>query len=223
MEGSITVSTIYLFILALAVSLDSFGVGITYGLRKMKISLLSILIICLASATMIIISMQIGVWISYVLSPYVAKWLGSIILIMVGTWAIYQVLYQKDENGVNDNKRKISKDNKIISIEIKKLGLVIQILKMPMKADIDRSGNISAIEAILLGLALSLDAFGAGLGAALVGFKPLTTSITIASMSGIFILLGIRIGFWFSELKWMKKFTIIPGIILILIGLIKFF
>lgn len=38
-----------LLLLAFALSLDGFGVGITYGLRKMKIPLLSVLIISLCS------------------------------------------------------------------------------------------------------------------------------------------------------------------------------
>ena len=216
-------NSLYLLILALAVSLDSFGVGITYGLRKVKIPIHSIVIIGLASATTILLSMQIGVWISLMLSPIASKWIGSIILIFVGLWAIIQVV-QHSHDDVEINKKTMQKKGKkVISIELKKLGLVIQILKMPMKADIDRSGIISPPEAVVLGLALSLDAFGAGLGAALIGFKPLITAVTIAGMSGLFILLGMRIGFWFSEIKWLQKFTVLPGIILILIGLMKIF
>lgn len=214
-------SSIYLLILALAVSLDSFGVGVTYGLRKVKIPLLSIIIIGISSAVMILISMQIGVWLSLMLSPATAKWIGATILVVVGIWAIYQVL--KSDNEVEpDNKKELANIGKrIIYIEIKKLGIVIEILKKPIKADIDNSGNISAPEAMLLGLALSLDAFGAGIGAALVGFNPIITAITIAGMSSLFIILGLKMGFWFSGIEWLKKFTILPGIILILIGILK--
>ncbi|TCS83562.1 sporulation membrane protein YtaF [Tepidibacillus fermentans] len=209
-----------LLILSLAVSLDSFSVGVTYGLRKVIIPIYSIMIISIASATMILLSMQLGIWIQYFLSPHVAKFTGATILIFIGLWAIIQVFRQKNE----DDDHEISYDiQKILTIELKKLGLMIQILKTPMKADIDRSGSISSIEAIFLGLALSLDAFGAGLGASLIGFKPLITAITIAGMSGLFILIGIKIGFWFSEIRWLKKFTLIPGIILILMGFYRFF
>lgn len=214
-------SAFYLLILALAVSLDSFGVGITYGLRKIKIPMLSILIISIASAIMILISMQIGLLFSNILSPFIAKLLGSLILIVVGVLAILNVLRTKNGIPELENKNENNTGKRIILIEIKKLGLVIQILKTPLKADIDKSGVISSIEAMFLGIALSLDAFGAGLGAALLGFNPLLTSFTIATMSGIFILLGIRLGFLFSDTKWMKKFSIIPGIILITIGIMR--
>lgn len=212
---------IYLFILALAVSLDSFGVGVTYGIRKVKLPLISIIIIGLSSALMILISMQIGVWIGLMLSPVIAKWIGAIILVAIGVWAIYQVLKSNQEVEVENKKRLTNKSKRIVYIEIKKLGIVIEILKKPIKADIDNSGNISASEAILLGLALSLDAFGAGIGAALVGFNPVITAITIAGMSSLFILFGLKMGFWFSGIEWLKKFTVLPGIILILIGILK--
>jgi len=217
------VSILYLVILSLAVSLDSFGVGITYGLKRIKIPITSTIIISLASAVMILLSMQIGVWISLVLSPGFAKWIGAGILIAVGIWAIAQVLLNKYDDQEQKNIEVKNTGERIISIEIKKLGLVIQILRKPMKADIDRSGIISSAEAVLLGIALSLDAFGAGLGAALIGFQPMMTAITIAGMSGLFILFGLRVGFIFSEVKFLKKFTILPGLILILIGIIKFF
>lgn len=218
----ITMDFAYLFILALAVSIDSFGVGITYGFRKVKIPLSSILIISLASAIMILFSMQIGVWISLLLSPSVAIWVGSIILILLGLWIIIQVIYQDNKEYEIEYESK-KKNNNLISIEIKRLGLVIQILRTPMKADIDRSGKISAIEAVFLGIALSLDAFGAGLGAALIGFQPLETAVIIAGMSGFFIITGIRLGFIFSGVRWLKKFTILPGIIMVIIGVMKFF
>lgn len=212
---------IYLFILALAVSLDSFGVGVTYGLRKVKLPLISIIIIGLSSAIMILISMQIGVWISLMLSPNAAKWIGSVILVSIGVWAIQQVVKSNQEVETDNKKRLTNKGKRIIYIEIKKLGIVIEILKKPIKADIDNSGYISSSEAILLGLALSLDAFGAGIGAALIGFNPVITAITIAGMSSLFILLGLKMGFWFSGIEWLKKFTLLPGIILILIGILK--
>lgn len=212
-----------LLILAFAVSLDSFTVGITYGIRKVKIPHISIIIITLASAIMILLSMQIGVMLSQVVSPYIAKLLGSIILIIIGVWVIIQVLRNKNKNSEYTEKVIIRPRNKEIYIEFKKIGLVIQILKTPMKADIDHSGIISPIEAVLLGIALSLDAFGAGLGAALVGFRPLGTALLIAGMSGSFIILGLKTGFILSKYKRIKNLGILPGLIMIIVGVVKIF
>lgn len=102
-----------------------------------------------------------------------------------------------------------------------KFGLVIHVLKTPTKADLDDSGTISVSEAALLGLALSLDAIGAGIGASLIGLKQLITSLVIGLMNFIFILLGMKLGFIFSNIHWMQRFSYVPGMILILIGILK--
>lgn len=106
-------------------------------------------------------------------------------------------------------------------IELKRLGLVIQILRTPSIADVDRSGIISAYEAVLLGAALSLDAFGAGIGAALLGFTPWLTAAVIALASGTFLGLGLQIGFRYAELKWIRKLSVLPGFLLIFMGIMK--
>jgi putative sporulation protein YtaF len=218
-------------ILALAVSLDGFGVGIMYGLRKIRIPLSSVGIISLWSGIVIFISMQIGVLMSSFLSPDAAKHVGAVILIGIGVWALVQLLTQKhlaEEEPIELLHKEqpipsqaFQKTKELLSIELKRFGLVIQILRTPAIADRDRSGNISASEATLLGLALSLDAFGAGIGAALIGFTPLLTASVIAVASGLFIAIGLRIGFRYAELQWMRKLSFLPGCVLIIMGIMK--
>lgn len=231
-----------LLILAFAVSLDGFGVGVMYGLRKIRIPFLSIGIISLWSGIIIYSSMQIGVLMSSFMSPLFAKRIGALILIGIGIWALSQLRQQKShdpQEAAKSSEDQISlssvppsghepatldtlqRTKEILNIEFKRFGLVIQILRTPSIADVDKSGNISASEATLLGLALSLDAFGAGIGAALIGFVPLLTASVISISSGSFIALGLRIGFRYAEMTWMKKLSILPGCVLILMGLLK--
>ncbi|MFD0698676.1 sporulation membrane protein YtaF [Paenibacillus sp. GCM10027628] len=224
-----------LLILAFAVSLDGFGVGVMYGLRKIRIPFLSIGIISLWSGIIIFASMQIGVLMSSFMSPMVAKRIGALILIGIGIWALVQMRQQKahEAQDMDDSKQTgelqvhsldtLQRTKEILNIELKRFGLVIQILRTPSIADVDRSGNISASEATLLGLALSLDAFGAGIGAALIGFVPLLTASVIALSSGTFIAIGLRIGFRYAEMNWMKKLSVLPGCVLILMGIMKMF
>src|SRR5690606_3705432 len=110
----------------------------------------------------------------------------------------------------------------LVKVEIKSLGLVINILKKPMVADLDKSGTITGFEAFLLGFALSLDAFGAGIGAALLGFSPWVMAMLVAIMSSLFVYTGIKSGSVFSKKSWVQKFSFLPGILLILIGIWKF-
>ncbi len=218
-----------LTLLAFAVSLDSFGVGITYGLRQVKIPLLSIVIISVLSGVVIGISMQVGVLLAHFVSPTIASAVGAIILIIMGLWSLGQMLVQKEKDQVVEPLKveKIEKlpnpptERQVFSLEIRKLGLVIQILRTPSSADVDKSGSISGYEAMWLGIALSLDAFGAGLGAALLGFSPLPTSLVIALFSGTFLVMGMNAGFRFATKSWTRHMTALPALMLIIMGIMK--
>ncbi|WP_409345348.1 sporulation membrane protein YtaF [Paenibacillus sp. MBLB4367] len=216
-----------LLILAFAVSLDGFGVGAMYGLRKIKMPALSLMIISLLSGTVIFVSMHIGLVVANLFSPRLASAIGAVILIGIGIWALFQMFMQKDQEAEEPKElpervaEKAGEFKKLVSIELKRLGLVIQILKTPSVADVDRSGNISASEAMLLGVALSLDAFGAGIGAALIGLTPWLTATIIAAASGTFLWLGLRIGFLYADLHWVRRLSILPGCILIMMGIMK--
>lgn len=233
-----------LAILALAVSLDGFGVGVMYGLRKIRIPLVSIAIISVCSGLVIFASMQIGAFAAKFLSPAVAKSTGAVILIGIGVWAIVQMWRQRADNGSpdiadagpdgtatgqgaaesdawTDRDAPTGGIRTVLRIEMKRLGLVIEILRTPSLADVDRSGYISSSEAVLLGAALSLDAFGAGIGAAFIGFAPLITAAVIAVSSGMFIASGLRVGLTYADTRWLQRLAVLPGCILIAMGIMK--
>lgn len=224
-----------LILLSFAVSLDGFGVGITYGVRKIKIPLSSILIIAACSGLIILLSMMLGVALTSWMSPHGASVLGAVILIGIGLAALLQFVRGGERE--DDAKRTASNESNgliqgtivstppapVLKMELKVFGIIIQILRTPSAADLDRSGTISAGEAFFLGTALSLDAFGAGIGAALVGFPPLITAILIAAASGLFLWSGTRVGFWASGWRWVRQLSMLPGIILIAMGIFKLF
>jgi len=217
-----------LLLLSFAVSLDGFGVGMTYGLRKIRIPLPSILIISVCSGVILLLSMMAGVALAGVLSPHGASAVGAVILIGIGVWALVQFSRNRDRDDADAPKeedRTVPPPAKstLVTLEIRRLGIIIQILRTPSAADVDRSGIITAGEAFLLGAALSLDAFGAGIGAALVGFPPVATAILIACSSGLFLWLGMRFGFAATGWRWIRKLSVLPGIILIVMGIVKLF
>lgn len=249
---------ISLLALAFAVSLDGFGVGITYGLRRTKIPLLSIAIISLCSGLVIALSMQVGVLLSHVVSPGMASIVGAFILIGIGAWSLLQLIRRRGkereeaenevtqgplllESSTTDGGQFLSSKGRhqlmalemqpsptdglvermVFTLELRKLGVVIQILRSPSKADIDNSGSISTQEAMWLGIALSLDAFGAGLGAALLGFPTLWTALVIALFSGALLSLGMKVGLRFAAQRWMQKLAILPALLLMIMGVIK--
>lgn len=217
-------------LLSFAVSLDGFGVGLTYGVRKIRIPVSSILIISACSGLIILLSMMVGVALTSWMSPHGASTVGAVILIGIGAWALVQFLRSGEPAESAEGQtispavpERESSHKPVLTLELRVFGIMIQILRTPSAADVDRSGIISAGEAFLLGTALSLDAFGAGIGAALVGFPPVPTAMLIAASSGFFLWMGTRVGFWAAGWRWVRRLSMLPGIILITMGIFKLF
>lgn len=207
-------SYVSLLLLAVAISLDGLGTGFAYGLRKMRIPFKSIMIIACCTALSLGIAMLFGQFIQSFLSPLAASRIGGMILIIIGSWIIFQFFRSEIEHSGAHEKFEFN-------WEIKSLGIVIHILKKPTRADFDSSGTITGLEAIMLGAALSLDAFGVGIGAAMLGFSPLLLSGAAALSGVLFLSAGLALGKLFSHMKAMQKITFFPGLLLILIGILK--
>lgn len=225
------VMNMLLWILALAVSFDGFGAGVAYGLRKIRISAASVLIIAVCSALVFGLAMLLGRYLSSYLSPQFSNGLGAAILMGIGMWAILQNVFRNDGEAeepkgtnavlVDQMKKPKMRPMRLVHIEIKRLGLVIEILRTPAKADLDRSGVITPNEAIWLGIALSLDALGAGIGAAFVGLSPILTSFIVGLSCGICIMLGLKAGYLCAKLAWVQRLAMLPGLLLLCIGMLK--
>lgn len=196
-----------LFFLVIAVSLDSFGVGVTYGMRKIRVPLTGLLIIMLCSGIMVLLAMTIGNSLRSFISPSMAEVLGGGILIALGVFSLYNVLLSKREEAPEPRKQNI----------------LATVLNTPDKADLDQSGSISANEALLLGTALAMDAFGAGIGASMLGYSPMITALLIACMSGLFLFCGIKMGVLLSKNRVLQKMSFVPPILLIALGIFNIF
>jgi len=207
-------------IFAAALSLDGFGVGISYGIRKIRIPLKSLLVICISSAAALAVSMLMGNLIANFLSEKVAETLGGIALLLVGGWLLIQAWLQRLEPkngwGLTENS-----PITVFKLSIPSLGLVIKILKEPAKADFDQSGEISVNEAVFLGFALAMDALGAGLGAAMMGFSPILTPIVAGLTKFCLVSLGLYLGSQVSFDRLLSNLGLIPGVIIMFLGAVK--
>jgi putative sporulation protein YtaF len=199
-----------LIFLALALSLDSLSVGVLYGARGIRLPWAAILVTGLISGALVGLTMWLGRLAGTILAPATAQRLGGAILAGVGVWVIYQTLrtHIPDTPGA------------LCTIRLRPLGLVIQILREPQAADIDRSGTISAGEAGLLGLALALDSVGAGFGAALAGFDPLRLPAFVAVACSGCLWLGSRLA---RILPFPRegRWSVVHGVALLLLGLYR--
>ncbi|MFO7262784.1 MAG: hypothetical protein A6D91_04000 [Bacillaceae bacterium G1] len=228
------------FLLSLAVSLDSFTVGATYGLRHIRIPVRSVLVIAACSFGMVLAIMTVGGWLVGWMAPVWGKRIGALILCLIGLWSLWNVRRAVQEEreplasvtpeqlpsalstpSPNTHRRDDRRWRPLWEIQL--FGYVIRVLKKPDMADMDRSGTISAAEALLLGLALSLDAMGAGIGAVMVGFSPWLTALCIGGFCCLFLLAGLRTGLRLADWKWMRQASFLPGVLLLLLGFSKLF
>lgn len=200
-----------LIFLVFAVSLDGFGVGITYGLRKIHLPIMGLVIIMGCSGIVVLLSMTVGNILSTFISPELAQIFGGCILVFLGLFSFYNILKSRQ---TVQNKQDISHDDP---------GIFTTVLKNPNRADFDHSGNISIHEAIFLGFALALDAFGAGIGASIIGYSPILTTFLISSMSGLFVFGGIKLGLLLTQNTFMQKMSFVPPLLLIILGIFNMF
>lgn len=205
-----------LFFLVSAVSMDGFVVGMTYGLRNIRVPFPAIFIIMCCSGTVVFLAMTIGTAFRSTISTDFTSKIGGFILICIGLFSIWNSVRSRSDLSRKKNNEDDSEGNFIPT-------KISSVFSTPAKADLDRSGRISMSEALLLGFALSMDAFGAGFGAAMLGYTALMTTIFIAIMSGAFLFAGLRVGTVFAEYKTMRKLVYIPAAILIVIGASSFF
>ncbi len=205
---------------ALALNLDSFGAGVAYGARQIKVPLPSLLIISLISVVAIIISMMCGQVLLAFIPPTLARRFGGILLILIGVWVILQA---RQAHQTHSEKHRPVQDgeNKILKIHIRPLGLVIQVLREPARADLDSSGAISPQEALILGVALAVDAFGAGFAVSILGFSMGFTALVVGLGHFLLTYLGILAGRVITTGRFSRQLTLLPGCILIALGLLK--
>lgn len=208
--------------LAISSSIDSLGIGITYGIKNTKISHVGRCILFCISFLIALTSLYFGNIIKNIFSEYFSKILGSIILILMGIFICFQSLkkdYKKDIYYIKNN------SEKIYSFFIKFLGITIKIIKNPINSDLDHSKIIDSKEAIFLGLALSLDSFCIGIGGSIIGINYSLFPFFIAIFQLIFLSLGNFFGrkIYKSSNLPDNIWSIVSGIILIIIGIIKFF
>lgn len=176
------------FILAISSSIDSLGIGITYGLKRTTLSKIDKLILFVISILTTTVSGIIGNILKNTLSVNVCEFIGSAILICMGLFIIIQT---------NDKE---------------------------LSFDLDKSNDINYKEALLLGLALSLDSLCIGIGASTIGINIYLFSILAAILQYVFLSLGNYLGIHLINFKLVPQsvWTKISGVLLILIGLLKF-
>lgn len=185
------------FLFAISANTDNFVVGLSYGIKKIKINLVSNILISLITLTGTVLSMSFSKMIVILIPTNLSNIIGSTMLILIGAWTIIKPLFKN-----------IHSDS---------------ILENPEKADKDKSSNIDAKESVTLALALTLNNIGLGIGASITGLNILITSIFTFVFSLLMIIAGYFLGSYYLSKKFTKKATLISGLIIISLGIFEIF
>lgn len=196
--------------LALTVSLDGLAAGVAYGARRIRLPVAAIFLISLISATAMFFSMSLGSAFRSLMPDQVAEGMGALMLMGLGLYLIHHQLRPRAQAEA------IERD--LFHVRIQAFGLVIRVWHDPLLADSDSSGGINSWEAAVLGLALALDALGAGFGAALTGFGPVVTASMIGLCNMVLIPLGLHIGKSLSRFIPLRAMSLLPGALLLMLG-----
>jgi putative sporulation protein YtaF len=215
-----------LVLIALALNVDAVGVGISYGMRRIRLPLPSMLVISGVSMASIGISMAAGHVITGAISPPAARHGGGIILLAMGIFALCQQL-RKPSKGPDSRlstqslRETYGCGGPLSLLQVRLPGLIIQVYKEPHLADMDASGIITGKEALLLGLSLSMDSLGAGIAISLLGYRILTTALCVGACQAASTYCGIYVGRGLGKLPMARQMAVLPGVILIILGLAK--
>lgn len=214
--------SISLGLLALAVSLDSLTVGLVYGARGIKLPWTALLIVSLATGLLLSLAMGAGDLLARLMSPHVAARVGAWMLAGVGAWITYQTwrTHRRREQGAAPPIAPAVPSRRVLQFRLGTVGIVIEILREPAAADVDRSGIISPAEAVVLGIALALDSVAAGFGAAMAGYSPVALPIVAAAGSFVLLFAGSR-GAMVLPFKLEGRWAMLHGLVLMLLGVYR--
>lgn len=177
-------------LLAVSLSMDALGIGVSYGLRGIKTSMGAKIVICLVSVVFTAVALFFGQILLLFIPGELAKALGALMLVAIGVYIVCSGLFKKPES-----------------------------------FDTDRSKKIETGEALYLGVALSVDSFGAGIGYAVTGTGSYLVPLLVGAVQLLFLCSGIGLGKKITMLRKIppKAFAVFSGVLLIAIAFIRVF
>ena len=209
-------------LLAISLSMDALGIGISYGLRKINVSCLPKFIISFISFLFTALAIFIGNIIVLFLPDYIAKLIGVAMLIILGAYIIIQAFFKKQKDDIYKKK-----SEKIWSFNLKTIGFILKIICTPIchNDDVEKYSKIGIKESLYLGVALSIDSFGAGISSAVSGINNFFVPILVGLCQFIFLSFGIFAGKKLTSFKKIdsKIFLVLSGTLLIVLAFVRYF
>jgi putative sporulation protein YtaF len=186
-------------LLALAVNLDNFGVGVRFGWAGAPVPRWENLWIAAVAWLGTSLAGLAGVACRRLWPPVWCDAAGALLITAVGIWVLIGTGGLKGSH--------------------QRGGIVLRVLKDPSLADLDASGDHSWLEATLLGTALSLNAWAGGLAAGLLGQDVALVSVAVAFLSYLTLWAGGELGARRRSHRLGERVSLLAACLLIAVGL----
>lgn len=187
-------------LLALSLSVDALGIGLSYGLRRITFSPASLLLLTGETFLMMEVFLRVGRLVAACFPVGLAEGLSTGFLLLFGLWLCLQ--------GTGHKKEKADSP-----------------LHSPSLCDKDDSSSIEPKEALLLGFLLSMDSFAIGVSAAAGGMEVVLLPVFAALFQTVFLALGAMGGARLILRSEPKEslWSLLSGGILICLAILQFF
>ncbi|GIM28142.1 sporulation protein [Clostridium polyendosporum] len=198
------VLAVLLFVLTSGI--DALTVSIAYGMKKIKIGILSNIVIGTISTLGTFLSMSLGYIITKFISETIANILGNTILLGIGIWFLFDYYSSKQSRQAKNHPPESCPS-------------CIEILEKPEKADLDHSGSIDLRESLCLSIALTINNIGLGIGASILGLNITLTTLLTFIFSIVVIPLGMLFGRSILSKVFENSTSLISGLIIIILSM----
>jgi len=199
-------------LLVVALCVDAFATSITYGIGKIQIPAFSALVISFIGTTFLGFSLIFAKFVQQFISPQACVGLSFGLLLFLGVTSLFQSTikaYLQKHKGTKN-----------VKFSLFNISFVVDIFIDETKADADNSKILSAKEAIMLALALSVDSLATGFSAGLLANNILGILILCLLTGFLSVKLGCIIGGNISK-KSKVDLSWTSGVALIILAVLK--
>lgn len=193
-------------LLSVALSMDTFTAGLSYSTDRVRVPFFSKAVIALISGLMLVLSLKAGAFFRALISPLAAKFLSFFVLTALALYKLY--------------------DSLPVSLHPKERFTTDSISKKVNRRDVR---ILSASEAALLGITLSLDSISAGLSTGIPVLFPANSfilSAVVFTFSAAVHFAAISLGLLAGKLlvrSSSRRFTWISVALLFFLALMRLF
>ena len=200
-------------ILVLSLCIDTFVTSIVYSSNKIKIPVVSGLIIDTICSLFLAISLFFGYLIKDFIPINIASTISFLLLLILGVYRLFEAFFK------NFIKKYYDKGSPL-TFKIFEFKFILQIYADEIKADLDESKILSPKEAFFLAVALSLDSLTVGFGCSLGTVNYLATVLLSFLVGALLLVLGGYVGKNISK-NYNLNLSWLSGVLLIILAFIR--